>query len=106
MPGFDYPATQLVRIHGPLGYHDFGSFRAWLRDEFAFRCIYCLSREQWGRVAGEFDLDHFVPQQTEPARALEYDNLVYACRRCNLAKSSQSIPDPTRMTAGDLGSRA
>jgi hypothetical protein len=50
MPLFDYPAVQLVRIHGPLGYNDYSSYRAWLRDEFAFRCVYCFSREQWGRV--------------------------------------------------------
>jgi hypothetical protein len=53
MPPFDYPAVPLVRSHGPLGYSDYESYRAWLRDEFAFRCVYCLSREQWGRVTGE-----------------------------------------------------
>ena len=95
MPAFDYPATRLVRIHGPLGYTGYESYRAWLRDEFAFRCVYCLSREHWGRVSGEYDLDHFVPQKTDPARKAEYDNLGYACRRCNLTKSGESVPDPT-----------
>jgi hypothetical protein len=102
MPAFDYPIARLVRTHGPLGYADYASYRAWLRDEFAFRCIYCLSREQWGRVTGEFDLEHFLPQSTEPARRVDYDNLVYACRRCNLTKSDQSIPDPMGITAQQL----
>src|SRR5271167_4677172 len=102
MPAFDYPAARLVRIHGPLGYTGYGSYRAWLRDEFVFRCVYCLSREQWGRVTGEYDLDHFVPQKTDPARKAEYDNLGYACRRCNLTKLGESVPDPTGMTAQDL----
>jgi hypothetical protein len=102
MPAFDYPATRLVRIHGPLGYNGYESYRSWLRDEFAFRCVYCLSREQWGRVTGEYDLDHFVPQKTDPARKAEYDNLDYACRRCNLTKSGASVPDPTGMTAQQL----
>jgi hypothetical protein len=102
MPAFDYPAARLVRIHGPLGYTGYESYRAWLRDEFAFRCVYCLSREQWGRVTGEYDLDHFVPQKTDPARKAEYDNLDYACRRCNLTKSGESVPDPMGMTAQHL----
>jgi hypothetical protein len=102
MAAFDYPAARLVRIHGPIGYTGYESYRAWLRDEFGFRCVYCLSREQWGRVTGEYDLDHFVPQKTDPARKAEYDNLGYACRRCNLTKSGASVPDPMGMTAQHL----
>lgn len=70
------------------------SFRPWLRDEFTFRCVYCLIREQWGRVTGEFDLDHFLPQASYPNRVSDYDNLVYSCARCNLIKSSANVPDP------------
>jgi hypothetical protein len=103
MPAFDYPAIAMARIHGPQGYTGYDSYRAWLRDEFAFRCIYCLSREQWGRTTGEFGLDHFVPQKTKPQLALKYDNLVYACIRCNLTKSAQLVPDPTiELTSGNL----
>jgi hypothetical protein len=99
MSAFDYPAARLVRIHGPQGYSDYESYRAWLRDEFTFRCVYCLSREQWGHVTGDYELDHFVPQRTEPAKKAGYESLVYACRRCNLTKSGESVPDPLRMTA-------
>jgi HNH endonuclease len=102
MAAFDYPAAPLVRIHGPRGYKTYESYRAWLRDEFAFRCVYCLARERWARVTGEYDLDHFVPQRINPDRKADYDNLVYACRRCNLAKSGESAPDPMRMTAQHL----
>ena len=44
------------------------AYRLWLRDEFAFRCVYCLLREQWGRVTGEFDVEHFRPQVNSPER--------------------------------------
>lgn len=44
---FIYPAVPHVRRHGPMGYADVTSFRPWLRDEFSFRCVYCLLREQW-----------------------------------------------------------
>jgi hypothetical protein len=103
MSAFDYPMTPLARIHGPQGYAAYESYRPWLRDEFCFRCVYCLSRERWGRETGEYALDHFTPQKASPHLALTYDNLVYACTRCNLTKSAQVVPDPaTELTAGSV----
>ena len=49
MSAFRYPAVPHARRHGPRGYADAESYRPWLRDEFTFRCVYCLFREQWGR---------------------------------------------------------
>jgi hypothetical protein len=43
---------------------------------------------------GAFDIDHFLPQATNPSQTTDYDNLVYGCARCNLIKSSQRVPDP------------
>jgi hypothetical protein len=63
---FDYPLAPHVRRHGPVGYADYASYRPWLRDEFSFRCVYCLLREQWGRVSGVFDIDHFEPATIRP----------------------------------------
>ena len=88
-PAFRYPPQPLGRRHA-----NYRSYRPWLRDEFSFRCVYCLIREQWGRVTGEFDLEHFLPQIRSPERAAEYDNLFYACRSCNLRKSRMTVPDP------------
>lgn len=91
---FTYPLAPHVRRHGPAGYADHASYRPWLRDEFSFRCVYCLLREQWGRVSGLFDVDHFLPVANRPDFAADYDNLLYACTTCNLAKRDQEIPDP------------
>jgi len=33
------------------------------RSEFGFRCVYCLSREQWDWLPEEYDLDHFAPKK-------------------------------------------
>jgi hypothetical protein len=92
---FEYPAAPHVRRHGPRGYASYKSYRQWLRDEFSFRCVFCLAREQWGRESREFDLDHFVPQATDPDLAANYDNLLYACARCNARKGRRKVPDPT-----------
>lgn len=98
---FDYPESRTERIHGPVGYASYESFRPWLRDEFTFRCAYCLKRETWGQVTGDFELDHFEPQSIAPHRALDYFNLVYACRRCNSAKLDQSVGDPLGLLSSD-----
>ena len=47
---FMYPGQSHVRRHGPAGYADYKRYRPWLRDEFTFRCVYCLKRERWGLV--------------------------------------------------------
>lgn len=91
---FNYPQKRTERRHEPAGYSRYESYRPWLRDEFTFRCVYCLKRETWGQVTGEFELDHFEPQSINPQRKLDYLNLAYACRRCNAVKKAQLIADP------------
>lgn len=91
---FNYPEPQSERNHGPAGYLTYESYRPWLRDEFTFRCVYCLKREMWGQVTWEFELDHFEPQSVVPDRRLDYFNLIYACRRCNSVKRAQPVDDP------------
>lgn len=91
---FNYPVAPIERVHGPSGYADYESYRPWLRDEFFFRCAYCLRREPWGPRKGEFHIDHVRPQASNPDLALTYDNLVYSCCSCNLGKSDETIHDP------------
>lgn len=92
---YRYPPAPHERLHGPQGYAQYPSFRPWLRDEFSYRCVYCLYREQWGRVMRAFDIDHFIPVAIDPNKETDYDNLLYACAPCNAAKSDQRVPDPS-----------
>lgn len=94
MNPFTYPATVHIRRHGPQGYADPNSYRPWLRDEFSFRCVYCLLREQWGQVRGFYAIDHFLAVAHHPDQALVYDNLLYACAGCNAVKAARAVPDP------------
>lgn len=83
---FDYPKQRYRRRHGPGGYRVYHPFKEWLRDEFTFRCVFCLSRERWypfGHV--DFSVDHFI-SQSSGIGVLDYDNLLYACLRCNSFK--------------------
>lgn len=91
---FTYPAIPHKRRHGPGGYADYESYRPWLRDEFAFRRAFCLTRETWGSFLSQFAIDHFVPVATKPDSAAEYANLLYSCVTCNAVKGSRAVPDP------------
>jgi hypothetical protein len=97
---FDYPSAAHVRRHGPRGYADYASYRPWLRDEFSFRCVYCLLREQWGRVRGVYAIDHFLAVAHHPGRVTDSDNLLYACATCNTAKGDRAVPDPLTVLTG------
>src|SRR5947209_17514667 len=87
---FAYPLAPHARRHGPRGYggyRGYQRFKPWLRDDFTFRCVYCLFRERWypnGQDA--FSVEHVTPQALAPDRVCDYDNLVYACVRCNSLK--------------------
>jgi hypothetical protein len=103
MSPFIYPAAPHTRRHGPQGYADYASYRPWLRDEFSFRCVFCLNREKWRRVRWTFDLDHFLPAALHPDLARTYENLLYSCRTCNGAKGDEAIPDPCQaLLNGDV----
>ncbi len=98
MTGFEYPTSPHTRRHGPGGYKDYESYRDWLRDEFAFLCVYCLHREQWDSRGATFHIDHFVPVSINPGGRLEYSNLLYACATCNQAKKDiLGVPDPCQV---------
>ncbi len=97
---FLYPLDSHVLRHGPQGYSDYSSYRPWLRDEFSYRCIYCLLREQWGRVRGIYAIDHFLAVSRHPAGITDYENLLYACATCNTAKGDRVIPDPLAVLVG------
>jgi hypothetical protein len=84
---FDYPSVPHRRRHGPQGYLDYKHYKPWLRDEFSFRCVYCLCRETWF-PDGEayFGCDHVRPRSRGPNGISTYDALVYACCVCNAWK--------------------
>lgn len=91
---FKYPELPHVRRHGPTGYDAYESYRPWLRDEFVFRCVYCLRREKWVIRHGNYDIDHLEAQADRPDLMLDYDNLIYSCHTCNLAKGRRQVPNP------------
>lgn len=102
MIAFSYPAGPHIRRHGPAGYFGYESYREWLRDEFTYRCVYCLHRERWESRAASFHIEHFIPVSVDPDGECVYENLLYACGTCNTAKSAAlNVPDPCEIAFAD-----
>jgi len=97
---FRYPESVLIRKHGPQGYSHYAQHRPWLRDEFDFRCVYCLKREQWCFQLHDFEIDHQVAKSIAPELCRDYTNLVYACHNCNHRKGNKGLPSPDKVAYG------
>ena len=98
---FAHPLDGHQRRHAPSGYASDRDFKPWLRDEFLFRCVYCLERERWYPSGSDaFSVDHVLPKVSHPERIRDYENLVYACNRCNARKQDRLFADPTKIGLG------
>ena len=95
-----YPLSPHQRKHGPQGYKSYRSYKPWLRDEFTFKCVYCLVRESCYGNDDVFGADHLIPQSTDSSQENNYDNLVYACNFCNSNKRFLSLIDPCQEALG------
>lgn len=96
---FVYPEKPHSRRHGPC-YSRYRYYRNWLRDEFSFRCVYCLRRETWLTQERDYQIDHFLPKSSHSAIEHSYDNLVYACTQCNGTKAVRYLPSPESVAYG------
>ncbi len=97
---FAYPGEPHRRRHGPFGYTSYESYRDWLRDEFSYRCVFSLLREQWLGRKAHFDIDHLEPQSSRQDLVCEYDNLLYVTHRVNLVRGKRPLPDPGKVALG------
>lgn len=61
-------------------------YREDLKTDFNSRCGYCDDADQYADKSC-FHIDHFAPKSQFPDLELEYNNLVYSCRFCNIHKS-------------------
>jgi HNH endonuclease len=98
---YKYANSPHVRRHGPTGWKDYHRYRDWLRDEFSFRCVYCLEREVWRDMRESMHIEHFQPQAIRKDLKSEYTNLLYACPACNSQKADTILPDPCEIALAE-----
>lgn len=99
---FQYPEHSHCRKHGPSGHSNYADYKDWLRDEFDFRCVYCMRREIWERPRAIWVVEHLIPRKLRKDLTAEYTNLVFACTTCNSFKSADHMPDPCKLAYGKL----
>ena len=80
-------------------YSDYTRYRPFLREDFRFRCAYCLRHEFF--VGGEAGcvIDHHRPQHGpfgRPDLISVYENLYWCCVECNSIKSD-TWPSPEEL---------
>lgn len=92
------PARSAVEARTP-----YTAYREELRADFHGCCGYCDdSDERADRIS--FHIDHFAPKTRFPELETDYANLVYACRFCNIHKSSKWVGnDAAQHNDGTIG---
>jgi hypothetical protein len=78
-------------------------YKPYLREDFAYACVYCGMHENEAGGPRFFTVEHFRPKSRFPQLATEYTNLLYACSVCNTYKSNDwPHDDPLAAGAGYL----
>lgn len=71
-------------------YKNYSDYKPYLKEDFSERCAYCNLSDT--SITTPFEVDHFVPRDAFkddwPECETLYENLVYSCKKCNLAKSN------------------
>jgi hypothetical protein len=89
------PETPTQRRHDPRPAPDsprgYEVYRSCLRWDFGFTCAFCLLHEVQvapggARTSRQFSIEHLVLKKDDSDLAGRYDNVVYACSRCNGAR--------------------
>ena len=79
-------------------YSDYHRYKPFLRTDFNKRCAYCNLSEE--RITTYFEIDHYIPKDAfkdiRPELETDYNNLMFACRKCNSEKSSMFKGDVTK----------
>jgi hypothetical protein len=75
----------------PPAESNYKRYKQALREDFQYRCAYCILHEgdPYGAGFHNFQIDHFRPRNKIPELINTYSNLYYACRWCNGAKADK-----------------
>jgi hypothetical protein len=89
------------RRSDPPAVSNYKQYKQALREDFQYRCAYCILHEGPHGVGGfhQFQIDHFRPRNKFPELTNTYSNLYYACSWCNRAKSD-TWPSDEEQTLG------
>lgn len=93
---FVYPGKPHRRRHRPPSLPDHSDYKPYLRDEFVFRCVYCLMREKWLLMHRNLGVEHWWAKSTHPELRTKYSNLLYVCNYCNNQRGTKRLKESWR----------
>ena len=74
---------------------NYKAYKKYLAEDFYHRCAYCDTLESI--ITTPFEIDHFIPRKIfegiKDELLNDYKNLVYSCKKCNIAKGSKHQGD-------------
>lgn len=80
-----------IRKTPGIHYRDLNRYRPYLSMDFEQRCCYCNMHED--TLTSPFHIDHFIPVAVVEGKKddlkTDYENLMWACPKCNIAKGSK-----------------
>ena len=92
--------THTISRSTPPHFLSYGDYKPYLEKDFGERCAYCNLHSK--RITTPFEVDHFIPRKAfkgvRPSLDTDYNNLVYACKKCNVAKSGKFEGDLTEVS--------
>lgn len=94
-PEVRLPVAAYGGTHSPAGPARYQHFRSCLRWDFGFTCAACLlhDRQVGPDGFGQTTAEHFEPRSLRPDLTHDYRNLLYLCRRCNVARRDRPVID-------------
>jgi hypothetical protein len=69
-------------------YANYQRYKPYLREDFAYVCVYCGIHENEAGGPRYFTVEHFRPKSRFPELRTAYHNLLYACGVCNSYKGN------------------
>ncbi|MCU0490095.1 MAG: HNH endonuclease [Chloroflexaceae bacterium] len=90
----------LHRRPNPPRHSSYQRYKAYLREDFAYTCVYCGIHENEAGGPRYFSVEHYRPKSRFPALTTSYPNLLYACGVCNSYKGDD-WPSDDPLTDGE-----
>lgn len=90
----DFKTHSITRSTPPQQAH-YSDYKPFLKKDFCGRCAYCNLSDK--AITTPFEVDHFIPRAAFKDCRMDldtdYNNLIYSCKKCNIAKRHQFSGD-------------
>lgn len=86
-------AKKPIRSHTGECWTTNSSNKQRLVKDFDHKCAYCDDHDGYSGGYNAYHVEHFAPKEKFKELEFVYDNLLYSCPYCNIAKSNKWISD-------------